>query len=412
MTKELVNQHTNLFEQIKQTDENGNEFWSARDLSKALEYSEYRHFLPVIDRAKEACINSGQQVSDHFEDILEMINIGKTARREVKSVKLSRYACYLIVQNADSNKEAVAVLQSYSANQMDEKSLRHSAIMNYIYRIDGIHFMLDKDLAVLYQTETRTLKQAVKRNIERFPSDFMFELSDKQIDSMVSQFVIPSKGYFGGAKPFAFTEQGVAMLSSVLKTKVAIEVSIQIIRAFIEMRKLITNNVLVHQRLDRIENKQIETDHKFEQVFKALEQNNNKPRQGVFFNGQTFDAYVFVAELIKKAKNDIMLIDNYVDETVLTLFAKRNKNVTVTIYTKNISKQLQLDLNKYNSQYPEIQVVEFTDAHDRFMILDKVELYHLGASLKDLGKKWFAFSKMEGITEVILTNLTKIKLSE
>lgn len=412
MTKELVNQHTNLFEQIKQTDENGNEFWSARDLSKALEYSEYRHFLPVIDRAKEACINSGQQVSDHFEDILEMINIGKTARREVKSVKLSRYACYLIVQNADSNKEAVAVLQSYSANQMDEKSLRHSAIMNYIYRIDGIHFMLDKDLAVLYQTETRTLKQAVKRNIERFPSDFMFELSDKQIDSMVSQFVIPSKGYFGGAKPFAFTEQGVAMLSSVLKTKVAIEVSIQIIRAFIEMRKLITNNVLVHQRLDRIENKQIETDHKFEQVFKALEQNNNKPRQGVFFNGQTFDAYVFVAELIKKAKNDIILIDNYVDETVLTLLAKRKKNVTVTIYTKNINKQLQLDLNKYNSQYPEIQVVEFTDAHDRFMILDKVELYHLGASLKDLGKKWFAFSKMEGITEVILTNLTKIKLSE
>lgn len=412
MTKELVNQHTNLFEQIKQTDENGNEFWSARDLSKALEYSEYRHFLPVIDRAKEACINSGQQVSDHFEDILEMINIGKTARREVKSVKLSRYACYLIVQNADSNKEAVAVLQSYSANQMDEKSLRHSAIMNYIYRIDGIHFMLDKDLAVLYQTETRTLKQAVKRNIERFPSDFMFELSDKQIDSMVSQFVIPSKGHFGGAKPFAFTEQGVAMLSSVLNTKVAIEVSIQIIRAFIEMRKLITNNVLVHQRLDRIENKQIETDHKFEQVFKALEQNNNKPRQGVFFNGQTFDAYVFVAELIKKAKNDIILIDNYVDETVLTLLAKRNKNVTVTIYTKNISKQLQLDLNKYNSQYPEIQVVEFTDAHDRFIILDKVELYHLGASLKDLGKKWFAFSKMEGITEVILTNLTKIKLSE
>ena len=184
MTKELINQHTNLFEQIKQTDENGNEFWSARDLSKALEYSEYRHFLPVIDRAKEACINSGQQVSDHFEDILEMISIGKTARREVKSIKLSRYACYLIVQNADSNKEAVAVLQSYSANQMDEKSLRHSAIMNYIYRIDGIHFMLDKDLAVLYQTETRTLKQAVKRNIERFPSDFMFELTDKQIDSM------------------------------------------------------------------------------------------------------------------------------------------------------------------------------------------------------------------------------------
>lgn len=198
MTKELINQHSNLFEQIKQTDENGNEFWSARDLSKALEYSEYRHFLPVIDRAKEACINSGQQVSDHFEDILEMINIGKTARREVKSVKLSRYACYLIVQNADSNKEAVAMLQSYYENQIDRKAHSSSTIMNFIYRIDGIHIMLDKDLAVLYQTETRTLKQSVKRNIERFPSDFMFELTDKQIDSMVSQFVIPSKSYFGG----------------------------------------------------------------------------------------------------------------------------------------------------------------------------------------------------------------------
>ena len=174
------------------------------------------------------------------------------------------------------------------------------------------------------------------------------------------------------------------------------------------LRDYLLKGYALNQRMDRIENNYQNLS---EEVSKISFQLKTKelPNQGIFFDGQTFDAYVFVAELIKKAKNDIILIDNYVDETVLTLLAKRNKNVTVTIYTKNISKQLQLDLNKYNSQYPEIQVVEFADAHDRFLILDKVELYHLGASLKDLGKKWFAFSKMEGITEVILTNLTKIK---
>lgn len=174
------------------------------------------------------------------------------------------------------------------------------------------------------------------------------------------------------------------------------------------LRDYLLKGYALNQRMDRIENNYQNLS---EEVSKISFQLKTKelPNQGIFFDGQTFDAYVFVAELIKKAKNDIILIDNYVDETVLTLLAKRNKNVTVTIYTKNINKQLQLDLNKYNSQYPEIQVVEFADAHDRFLILDKVELFHLGASLKDLGKKWFAFSKMEGITEVILTNLSKTK---
>ncbi len=412
MTKELSHKHNNLFEEIRQTDKKGNEFWSARDLSKALEYSEYRHFIPVIERAKEACANSGQQVADHFEDILEMITLGKTAQREVESVKLSRYACYLIVQNADPGKEVVALGQTYFANQINAIVRNNSNVINFIYRIDGQYIILDRDLALLYQTNTRTLKQAVKRNIERFPSDFMFELTYKQIDNMVSQLVIPSKSYFGGAKPFAFTEQGVAMLSAVLRTKVAVEVSLQIIRAFIEMRKIIANDALMLQRLDRIEIKQIETDQKFEQVFKSLEQKNSSSNQGIFFDGQIFDAYVFVADIIKKASNSIMLIDNYVDETVLTLLAKRSKNVSATIYTKGISKQLQLDLQKHNSQYPEIRVIEFTEAHDRFLILDEKELYHLGASLKDLGKKWFAFSKMEGITETVLANLLKIKTNE
>jgi len=232
-------------------------------------------------------------------------------------------------------------------------------------------------------------------NLERFPSDFMFELSERQIDNMVSQLVIPSKSYFGGARPFAFTEQGVAMLSAVLRTAVAVEISLQIIRTFIEMRKLINSNSLILQRLDRIEIKQIETEQKFEQVFQALEEKNDKPQQGVFYKDTVFDAHSFVSYIIRDAKKSIVLIDNYIDDTVLTLLSKRKIGVDATIYTTNKSKQLELDLKKHNSQYPEIKVVEFNDAHDRFLIIDEKELYHFGASLKDLGKKWFAFSKLE-----------------
>ena len=147
------------------------------------------------------------------------------------------------------------------------------------------------------------------------------------------------------------------------------------------MRKFLLNHASVFQRLDHVELKQLKTDEKLEQIFKALEAGNSEPTQGIFFNGQVFDAYVFVADLIKKAKSSIILIDNYVDETVLTLLAKRGNNVSATIYTKSISKQLQLDLQKHNSQYPEIKVVLFKDCHDRFLVLDQKELYHLGASL-------------------------------
>lgn len=222
----------------------------------------------------------------------------------------------------------------------------------------------------------------------------MFELSNDDIDFLVSQSVIPSKSYFGGAKPFAFTEHGVSMLASVIKTPIAVEISLQIIRAFIEMRKFITNNAAIFQRLEKIEIKQLSTEQKLEQVFSALEDKNLKPKQGIFYNGQIFDAYTFVTNLIRTAKESITLIDNYVDDTVLTLLTKRNKDVTATIYTSKITKQLALDLQKHNSQYPIIEIKEFKNSHDRFMILDEKIIYHIGASLKDLGKKWFAFSKM------------------
>jgi hypothetical protein len=274
---------------------------------------------------------------------------------------------------------------------------------NIIHTIRGVQVILDRDLAKLYEIETRALKQAVNRNKQRFPSDFMLILNENDVNLMVSQNVIPSKAYFGGALPFVFTEQGVAMLSSVLNSEKAIEINIQIIRAFIEMRKFLVLNAELFQRLDSVEKKQLEYDNKFEQVFKAIE-SKITPSKGIFFNGQVFDAYSFVSDLIRSAKKSIILIDNYVDDTVLTLFSKRNINVT--IYTKEISKKLKLDLEKYNSQYKPIKIKPFTNSHDRFMIIDNT-IYHFGASLKDLGKKWFAFSKLNSPN--ILQKLQEVK---
>ena len=175
--------------------------------------------------------------------------------------------------------------------------------------------------------------------------------------------------------------------------------------AFVQMRKLALNNAGLFHRLDKIEVKQLETDKKFEHIFKALESRTEQPDKGIFFEGQVFDAYVFVSDIIKKAKTNIILIDNYTDETVLIQLAKRNKGVKATIFTKTISKNLQLDITKHNAQYEKIEMQLLTDSHDRFLIIDHKELYHLGASLKDLGKKWFAFSKMDSLTNEVLAKL-------
>ena len=289
--------------------------------------------------------------------------------------------------------------------------IKDENISSKIYNIRGLQVMLDRDLAVLYQTETRTLKQTVKRNIDRFPSDFMFELSEEDMNLMVSQSVIPSKSYFGGAKPFAFTEQGVSMLSSVIKTSVAVEISLKIIRTFVEMRRFLSSNGELFQRLDLIEKRQLafemKTDDKFEKIFSAIESNEVKPKQGIFFDGQIFDAYTFVTDLIKSAKSSIILIDNYIDETVLTMLSKREKGCRAIIHTKTISEALKLDLKKHNSQYPPIEIKSFSEAHDRFILIDDKEIYHIGASLKDLGKKWFAFSKFDINAFEILNKLKK-----
>ena len=280
-------------------------------------------------------------------------------------------------------------------------------IENRIFHFRGTQVMLDSDLANIYKVETRVLNQAVNRNIERFPELFRFQLTEAEFENWKSQIVMSENhnlksqnvmsSAHGGRRslPFAFTEQGVAMLSAVLRSDVAVKVSIQIISAFVEMRKFIANHYGLLQRMDGIERKQIETDQKFEQVFKALESKNAIPNQGVFFDGQVFDAYELASKIIRSAKISIVLIDNYIDETTLTHLSKKAKTVKVLLLTKTMSNQLNLDVKKANEQYGNFEIRVFASSHDRFIIIDNSDVYHLGASLKDLGKKWFAFSKMD-----------------
>ncbi|MDP2209153.1 MAG: ORF6N domain-containing protein [Bacteroidota bacterium] len=282
-------------------------------------------------------------------------------------------------------------------------------IQQRIYNLRDMQVMLDNDLAELYGVKTKVLNQAVKRNSERFPEEFMFQLNEKEHDLLRSQSIdfgsdtlrsqiVTLKSRRGRHRkylPYAFSEQGVAMLSAVLRSETAVKVSIQIMKAFVAMRRFIIANAQVFQRLDTLELKQIETDKKVETVLTAIDGKQPQPKQGIFFDGQVFDAYQFISGLIRSAQKSLVLIDNYVDETVLTLFLKRKKAVKFSILTQNISKQLELDVKKHNSQYPRIEVKEFNISHDRFMIIDSEDVYHFGASLKDLGKRWFAFSKMD-----------------
>lgn len=299
-------------------------------------------------------------------------------------------------------------------------------IQNRIYAIRNVQVMLDSDLANLYGVEIKVLNQAVKRNIERFPQEFSFQLTVEENNSLRSQVatleteslrsqIVTLKIRRGEHRkyfPYVFTEQGVAMLSGVLKSNTAVQISIQIINAFVSMRKFISANAQIFHRLEGVERKQIaykvETDEKFKRVFDAIEEKDIKPKQGIFFDGQIFDAYQFVSDLIRTARKSIIVIDNYIDDAVLTLLSKANKKVRITLLTKAISKQLALDIKKYNEQYPAITLKEFHHSHDRFLIIDGKTVYHFGASLKDLGKKWFAFSKFDKDTFKLLERLAEV----
>ena len=285
-------------------------------------------------------------------------------------------------------------------------AIEYEDIKNLIYTIRGKQVMSDSDVAMLYKCETKVLNQTRKRNFKRFPEDFCFQLTEEEYKSLRSQIVTldeTGRGQHRKYLPYVYTEQGISMLSPLLNSEIAIEVSIRIMRAFVEMRKFINTNKDLFERVITIENK-IDTkflnyDNKFEQIFNALQKEENF-KQKIFFEGQIYDAYSLIIDIIKKAKSKIVIIDNWISDSVLKMLTKKNKNVEVIILTSENSNISKLDMQKFNKEYPILKIAKSDKFHDRFIIIDNQELYHCGASIKDLGKKCFAISKMEN-NEVI-----------
>ena len=301
----------------------------------------------------------------------------------------------------DGIKTAVAVAENDKVTAYCSHILAITPIEDMILTFRGVQVIVDRDLATLYGVETKSLNQAVRRNLNRFPSRFRFQLTKEEVNEVVTNCDHLLSIKYSPTLPYVFTEQGVAMLASVLHSDTAVDVSVKIMDAFVAMRHFIASNALVFQRLEVIEHHQLEmsthltkNDNQIAEIFKRLDQESTAPTQGIFFDGQIFDAYAFVSDLIRSAKNSIVLFDNYVDDTVLTMLDKRVAKVSATIYTKSITKQFSLDLAKHNAQYQPIGVKQFDKVHDRYLCIDST-VYHIGASLKDLGKRWFSFNKME-----------------
>ena len=288
-------------------------------------------------------------------------------------------------------------------------------IKSRIFTIRGVQVMLDRDLAVLYGVETRVLNQAVKRNADRFPSDLMFQVEASEVAAAVakaysdqtcsrSQFVTLNKGRGQNIKykPCAFTEHGIIMLASVLRSHEATQVSLCIVRAFVAMRKFVLANAQVFQRIESVEQRQIATEGKVNEILNRLNA-SDVPSQGVFYDGQLWDARALVLKLVAGAKRSLILIDNWATPEVLDLFVKKRKGVKVTVFTsehydkKHVPhhKISDADVATFNAQYPKLAVRYNESFHDRFLIIDDKELYLIGASLKDLGRKCFAFTKLD-----------------
>lgn len=288
------------------------------------------------------------------------------------------------------------------------------AIEKLIYVIRDKQVMIDSDLAMLYQVETGALNRAVKRNIKRFPDDFRFQLTVEEYENLKCQIGISSlnENGYGGRRtlPYVFTEQGISMLASVLHSDIAINVSIGIMRAFVEMRRFIANNALLFERISNVELKQLEyqkqTDEKLEQIFEYISE-HEEASQKIFFDGQIYDAFSLIVSLIQKAEKEITLIDGYVDVGTLNLLAKKNEGVSVTVYTHQRTRLSNIDVANFNAQYPALEVKYTSVFHDRFLILDGKTTYHIGASLKDAGKKTFGITLIndESITKDILQRL-------
>ncbi len=281
------------------------------------------------------------------------------------------------------------------------KIVNSAEIKNLIYTIRGKQVILDSDVAMLYHYETKNVNKAMKRNIDRFPEDFCFQLTNDEFKNLRFQFGTLNKKVNNGKVtrkylPYVYTEQGISMLAGVLKNDIAVQVSISIIRAFIEMRKFMSSNSQIFERLTNVEYKLLEQDKKFDEIFNQLQYEENI-KQKIFFEGQIYDAYSLVIDIIKRAKSKIMIIDNYIDDSILKILVKKNKNVEVVILTSKNSNISKLDIQKFNKEYPILKVAKTDKFHDRFIIIDNKELYHCGASIKDLGKKCFGINKIDDI---------------
>lgn len=310
----------------------------------------------------------------------------------------------------------------------ENKDLSSAGVSRYIFDIKDIIYvvrnkqvMIDTDLAMLYQVETKRLNEAVKRNIRRFPEEFRFQLTEEEVNSLRSQIATSNRWNKeevkkGGRRylPYVFTEQGIAMLASVLHSDTAIQVSIRIMNAFVEMRHFIANNALLFERISNVELKQLEyqkqTDEKLEQIFSYISE-YEESSQKIFFYGQIYDAFSLIVSLIQKAEEEIVLIDGYVDIGTLNLLSRKNENVSVMIYTDKRTRLSKTDVDNFNAQYPVLEVRYTKVFHDRFIILDGKTAYHVGASLKDAGKKCFGINRIQDtdIVEGILLRLKKEK---
>lgn len=302
------------------------------------------------------------------------------------------------------------------------------SLKDKIHTIRGVQVMLDFDLAEIYGYETKYFNRQVKNNIERFDADFMFQLTKDESEELNLRCKIctsssdnenlKSKAVtsnWGGTRynPYAFTEQGIYMLMTVLKGELAVTQSKMLIRMFKEMKHILQNNAHVFAEIDNIKKHllnsdihQKETDKKVTELFTLMDKYNVKDEQGIFFQGQIFDAYAKFESFISQAKQEIILIDNYIDLTILDRFTKKKTNVSVTIHTDPKTKLTVQDIQKFNAQYPPLILNYTTKMHDRFLIIDKKILYHIGSSLKDLGKKCFAFEILNSsFIPNILTNL-------
>ena len=318
---------------------------------------------------------------------------------------------------------AIVATNSYKLDTLKE-------IEERIFCIRGVQVMIDKDLADFYGVETKALNQAVKRNIGRFPERYRFQLTKEEqlyynslrsqivtLNNLKSQIATSSlRGKHSKYNSYAFTEQGVSMLASVLKSETAVQTSIKIIDAFVAMRHFMQKNAKLFVEIDNIKQHLIQTDvhliendKKIERVLTLLENNHEVDKQRLFFDGQIYDAFSFMVSLVQKAKKEIFLIDNYAGIGTLDVLSKKKENVDVQLYTSKKAKITQNDIEKFNTQYPTITLNYTETFHDRFLIIDSSTAYSIGSSVKDAGKRCFAVTQIneEWMVKMILEKISK-----